>query len=244
MNGIDDVSEIRPGLTLVVPTDKKPLPPLPCETTVVAVPDKDAAVPGKKRVFYRTLPTDSVSDVADFFKVKPTDLMRWNNLDAEARLASNMVIQIWVNTDFDTSQVALVPPSVVRVVTVGSDEFFDVVEARRGRARLHYVIKKGDDLAKIGKHYGLTVADLERINRFGAKKSPLVVGQSIVVYRALSADEKAKACKITPGGSDVKAAMPPETDPSFDAPVDAEPNDKPDQQLGPKIGPEAEPGHP
>ena len=245
MNGIDDVSDIRPGLMLVVPADKKPLPPLPCETIVVAVPDKEAAVPGRKRVFYRTLPTDSVANVADYFKVKETDLSRWNNLDTEARLASNMVIQIWVTTDFDTSQVALVPPSLVRVVTVGSDEFFDVVEARRGRARLKYVIKKGDDLAKVGKHYGLTVADLERINRFGAKKSPLVVGQSIVVYRTLSSDEKAKACKLVPGGTDVRVSMPPDSDPQME--TDGEtPTHEPDlsHQLGPKIGPEAEPGHP
>jgi len=60
-------------------------------------------------------------------------------------------------------------------------------------------VKKGDDLKKIGKKYGLTVADLERINRFGAHHTELQVGQKITVYREMTKAEKEKAaCKITP----------------------------------------------
>ena len=91
--------------------------------------------------------------------------------------------------------------SRVRVVTVGSDEFFELVEARRGRKRLTYVVKKGDDLKRIGKRFNLSVADLERINRFGANHTDLTVGQKLTVYVPMSAAEKAKAaCALTPGG--------------------------------------------
>jgi membrane-bound lytic murein transglycosylase D len=218
MNAIEDASEVRPGLTIVVPAGRKPLgPSTPPETVIVAVPDKDAVVAGRKRVFYRTLPTDTIADIASFFGVKASDLQRWNNLDAEARLASGMVLQIWVAEELDTSRAALVDPAIVRVVTTGSDEFFDLVEARRGRVRMPYVVKKGDDLARIGKRFGLTVADLERINRFGHKASPITVGQTIVVYRELSAAEKrAAAEKITPGGVKPPAPLPPEVDPGID----------------------------
>jgi len=218
MNAIDDTSEVRPGLTLVVPAGRKPLAPAKAdETVIVAVPDKDAVVAGRKRVFYRTLPTDSVADVAAFFGVKASDLQRWNHLDADARLASSMVLQVWVADEFDTSRVALVDPAIVRVVTTGSDEFFDLVEARRGRVRMPYVVKKGDDLARIGKRFGLTVADLERINRFGHKASPITVGQTITVYRELTlAEKKAAQEKVTPGGVKPAAPMPPEVDPGLD----------------------------
>ena len=112
-----------------------------------------------------------------------------------------MVLQLWVPHDFDTSKAALVDPARVRVVTVGSPEFFDLVEARRGRRRLTYVVKKGDDLKRIGKKFNLTVADLERINRFGAAHTELAVGQKLTVYVPMSAGEKAKAaCALTPGG--------------------------------------------
>jgi membrane-bound lytic murein transglycosylase D len=217
LNGVDDPSELRPGLTIVVPAGRKPLPSPPSETVIVAVPDKDAVVAGRKRVFYRTLATDTVADIAAFFGVKTSDLQRWNNLDADARLASSMVLQLWVADDFDTSRAALVDPAIVRVVTTGSDEFFDLVEARRGRVRFSYVVKKGDDLAKIGKRYGLTVADLERINRFGHRATPLTVGQKIIVYRELTpAEKKAAEEKLTPGGVKPAAPLPPEVDPGVD----------------------------
>ncbi len=201
LNGLEDTTEVRPGFTIVVPAGKEPMMPPPCDTVVVAVPDKDAVVSGKKRVFYRTLPTDSVADLARFFSVKLADLQRWNTLDAEARLAGNLVLQLWVGNDFDQSKVALVDPARVRVVTVGSDEFFELEETKRGRVRLSYVVKTGDDLKKIGKKFGLTVADMERINRFGEKHAPIAVGQKLVVYRAMTAAEKQKAtCKLIPGG--------------------------------------------
>jgi membrane-bound lytic murein transglycosylase D len=215
LNGVDDSAEVRPGLTLLVPDGRKPLPPLPCDTVIVAVPDKEAVVAGRRRIFYRTLPQDAIADVAAFFKVKPPDLARWNHLDLEARLASSMVLQLWVAPDFDTSKAALVDPSVVRVVTTGSDEFFDLVEARHGRVRLAYVVKKGDDLKRIGKKFGLKVADLERINRFGAGHTNLTVGQKLTVYRAMTPAERSKAaCKIVPGGAD--RAGPPAADPDLD----------------------------
>jgi len=201
LNGIDDSAEVRPGLTLVVPDGRKPLSPPPCDTTIVAVPDKDEVVAGRKRIFYRTLPQDSPTEIAAFFKIKPTELARWNNVDLDAKLASNMVLQLWVTPDFDTSKAALVDASRVRVVTVGSPEFFDLVEGRRGRKRLTYVVRKGDDLKRIGKKFNLTVADLERINRFGAAHTDLVVGQRLTVYVPMTAAEKAKAaCALTPGG--------------------------------------------
>src|SRR5439155_12064273 len=121
------------------------------------------------------------------------------------------------------SKAALVDPSIVRVVTTGSDEFFDLVEAKHGRVRLAYVVKKGDDLKRIGKKFGLKVADLERINRFSAGHTNLTVGQKLTVYRAMTAAERTKAaCKLVPGGADPPAHDPPAHDPpAVDPDLDA-----------------------
>jgi membrane-bound lytic murein transglycosylase D len=204
LNGLVDSNELRPGLAIVVPAGRIPQPPTSVDTVVVAVPDKDTVVAGKKRVFYRTLPTDTLEDLARFFAVKASDLQQWNNLDGEARLCGSLVLQIWIAPDFDQSKVALVDGSIVRVVTVGSDEFFDVEETKRGRVRLTYTVKAGDDLKRIGKKFGLTVADLERINRFGERHAPLTVGQKLTVYRAMTAAEKRAAqARLVPGGAAV-----------------------------------------
>src|SRR5262249_59618386 len=83
--------------------------------------------------------------------------------------------------------------------TPGGEEFFERVEARRGRTRLSYTVKKGDDWKRIGRKFGLTVPDLERINRVGAQHTDLHIGQKVTVYREMSKAEKEKAaCKITP----------------------------------------------
>jgi membrane-bound lytic murein transglycosylase D len=212
LNGIEDSAEVRPGLTLVVPAGRKPLASPAYETAIVAVPDKDAVVAGRKRIFYRTLPQDTTADIASFFKVKPIDLAKWNNLDLDAKLCGSMVLQVWVAPDLDLTRAALVDPTRVRVVTTGSTEFFDLVEARRGRKRVTYVVKAGDDLKRIGKKFNLTVADLERINRFGAARTDIVVGQKLTVYVAMSAAEKAKAAaSITPGGLERPTAEEPTT---------------------------------
>src|SRR5262249_27424010 len=53
MNGIEDSSEVHPGLVLLVP-DGPPVTasaPTPCDTLIVPVPDKEAVVAGRKRVF-------------------------------------------------------------------------------------------------------------------------------------------------------------------------------------------------
>lgn len=206
--GGDDQAEIRTGVTLLVPDRSdhaeraRPEPPAPLtpeEIVVVAVPDKDMVVPGKKRIFYRVIPGDSIWAIARFFKVRDADLMRWNNLDPEATLATKMVLDVWVDKDFDSGSAVLVDPARVRVVTTGSDEFFELVEALRGRRRQKLTCQSGDTWEKVAKRCGLTVADLERINRVG-RGTELKPGQTIVVYQNLSASERAEALrKLLPG---------------------------------------------
>jgi membrane-bound lytic murein transglycosylase D len=212
INGIEDTSDVRTGLTLLVP------PPngrsagagaaAPSdEIIVVAVPDKTLQVAGKKRIFYRVIPGDSIWAIARFFKVKEVDLLRWNALDPEATLATKMVLDVWVEPGFDTSQVALVDPARVRVVTTGSDEFFELVETLRGRKRIFHVVKEGDTWERLAKRYGLTVADLERINRTG-RQNDLRVGQKVTVYLPMSAGERSAALARLRGEAPAESTAP------------------------------------
>ena len=192
-----------PLLGSAAKVDAGPSPPLSSdEIVVVAVPDRRLVVPGKKRVFYRVIPGDSIWAIAHFFKVNQADLLRWNNLDPEATLATKMVLDLWVDKDFDISQVVLVDPSRVRVVTTGSNEFFELVETLRGRKRVQYKCQSGDTLDKIAKRFGLTVADVERINRMG-RTTEVQPGQTIIVYQNMAAAERAAAvARLLPGASD------------------------------------------
>ena len=214
INGIEDSAEIRTGITLLLPPSSaaarpelgSPSPLSADEIVVVAVPDRRLSVPGKKRVFYRVIPGDSIWAIARFFKVNQADLLRWNNLDPEATLATKMVLDLWIDKDFDVSQVVLVDPSRVRVVTTGSSEFFELVETLRGRKRVQYKCQSGDTLEKIAKHFGLTVADVERINRMG-RTTEVAPGQTVIVYQNMSSTERTAAlARLLPGTSEAGAA--------------------------------------
>jgi murein DD-endopeptidase MepM/ murein hydrolase activator NlpD len=91
--------------------------------------------------------------------------------------------------------------------------FSSLVETLRGRRRIQHKCQAGDTLEKIGKRYGLTVADVERINRLG-RQSELVAGQTVIAYQNLSAAERTAAIRKLLAGE----AAEPDKD---EAPVEA-----------------------
>jgi membrane-bound lytic murein transglycosylase D len=199
LNGITDSSEVRGGTELLVP--KKPSkvseadePPAAeeDEELIVAVPDRVFSYPDRKRVFYRTRDGDTTAEIAEFFGVGEVDLAVWNHLDLGTRLASKMVLQIFAPRRLDLSGAVLQPEERLRIVTVGSEEFLQAFEAKRGRKRISYICKAGDTLAKVGRRFGLTPGDLARINQF-SYATELAPGQEIIVYMPVTTQAKREA---------------------------------------------------
>jgi membrane-bound lytic murein transglycosylase D len=213
LNEIESDAEITGGTVLVVPrvgadtraknktkareslyasgVDQKAGEPL-----IVPVPDRDAVVQGKKRVFYRVVNGDGLDRIARALEVKRKDLAAWNGLDAEARLHPRMILQAWVDKAFDeqASRVALLDETRIIVVTRGSKEHLDMAEARVGRRRVEYTAKKKETYEQIAKKYGLTSRDLARINR---KSHTTVVekGETVIVYEVVDKDRSDRAKK-------------------------------------------------
>lgn len=201
LNGIGRESEISGGTVLVVPRisaeardknrakakdnlhtsgpDQKEGEPL-----IVAVPDKDLTVKGKRRVFYRVVSGDSIRSVANAFDIKQSQLVAWNALERSAKLHPRMVLQVFVEPGFDAekAQVSLLDETQLVVVSRGSDEHLDLAEERTGRVRTEYVCKGGEKLGDIAKKYGLGSHDLARINRI-SYRAVLEKGQKIIVYQ-------------------------------------------------------------
>src|SRR5262249_5939079 len=110
LNGVDDSTELRGGTEILVPRGSKgkvgaaDLPPPEDEVALVAVPDRPFAYPERRRVFYRTRDGDTPAAIGEFFGVTPEELATWNKLDLETKLASKMVLQLYVRKDVDLSQ--------------------------------------------------------------------------------------------------------------------------------------------
>src|SRR5262249_35645945 len=211
LNGVDSEADVEGGMTLVVPhvdeaarqrnldraldnlyasgIDSRKGDPL-----IVPVPDRDADVPGRTRVFYRAVAGDSAKSVAHAFGVAPAELIGWNGIDPSGNLHPRMILQAWVAPEWSAkkAKVRLLDETRIVLVTRGSREHLDLAAARMGRMRLEYTAKKKESFEAIGKKYGLGKRDVARINRMPAD-TVVEPGQTIIVYQAVECERSARA---------------------------------------------------
>jgi membrane-bound lytic murein transglycosylase D len=147
----------------------------------VVVPADEFVYPDRRRFFYRVVPGDTLGEVAAALRVSADDLRRWNVLDPAARLQAGMTLQAFVGAHVDLSGVVVIPESDVRVLAVGSDEFFAWAERDRGFKRIAVAAKAGDTIESIGKRFDVSARTMERVNRRGRSEA-LKAGENVVVY--------------------------------------------------------------
>lgn len=181
LNELEVESDVGVGLELLVPAVEPVEPAEPEEPPVVAVPPGRFTYADRRRVFYRITSSDRIEEIARFFSVDVDEVRRWNHINPGAALQTGMILQLFVPREVDLGQALVLGADEVRVMVVGSEEFFDFHEAQQGRVRFRYVIQPGDTLTSIGNRFELSVGSLARINRFG-RNTTLQAGQEIIVY--------------------------------------------------------------
>ncbi len=186
LNAIAPGEVVRGGTVLLVPhTDAPPTPQAPSSANgikpTVIVPAEEFVYPDRKRVFYRVLVGDTLRDIAAALRVSLDDLDRWNDIDPSARLQEGMTLLAYVPTNADLSRVAVVGDADVRVLSVGSEEFFAAMEQERGFRRVTVTARSGDTLEAIGKRFDVSARNMERINRRG-RGDKLQPGETVVVW--------------------------------------------------------------
>jgi membrane-bound lytic murein transglycosylase D len=210
LNAITPGEVIRGGTVLLVPgvsaADAAPLVPSGPKTSVV-VPSDVFVYPDRERVFYRVVALDTLKDIAAAIHVSQDDLRRWNDLDAAARLQEGMTLQAFVPREADLAGVVVLHEKDVRVLPVGSDEFFASLEQERGFKRTLVAAKAGETVESIGKHFAVPPRTMERINR-RPRNDALKPGENVVVYVPCKAPCSAR---VTTASSDpvVVGARPP-----------------------------------
>lgn len=180
INDLKEETKVKAGFPLLVPGSAAP-PKASPEPLVATVPAKAFRYEGRRRVFYRVAAQDSPESIARFFEVTVDELCAWNSLTPSASLQSNMLLQLFVVPDLDLGKALVFAPDQVRILTVGSDEFFDYHETQRGRVRVRYRVQPGDSLTKIGERFELSAGSIGRINQFGSNKE-LRADDWIIVY--------------------------------------------------------------
>jgi membrane-bound lytic murein transglycosylase D len=195
LNAIVPGEVLRGGTVLLVPglTGGETAPAAPSSPkTSVVVPSDVFVYPDRERVFYRVIALDTLKDIAAAIHVSQDDMRRWNDLDAAARLQEGMTLQAFVAPDTDLSGVVVLREKDVRVLPVGSDEFFAVLEQEKGFRRTTVIARAGETVESIGKHFSVPPRTMERINR-RSRNDTLKPGEAVVVYVPCKAPCAARA---------------------------------------------------
>ena len=127
---------------------------------------------------------DTGEDIARFFGVTMDELERWNDITPQAKLPSNLMIQLFVPDGTDLARAIVWTPDEVTELVVGTEAFFDFHEAQRDRKRIRYrthIVKQGDSLRKIARRYGISVQSLTNANRVDPRR--LKVGSRLRIPR-------------------------------------------------------------
>jgi membrane-bound lytic murein transglycosylase D len=204
LNAIAPGEAVRGGTVLLVPHSDAPAAASPAAAGAgarpsVVVPTDEFVYPDRKRVFYRVQVGDTLREIASALKVSVDDLDRWNDIDPAARLQEGMTLQAYVPQAADLTHVVVASESEVRVLPIGSEEFFAMLERDRGMKRVVVTARAGDTLENIGKRFDVPVRTMERVNR-RSRTDDLKPGESVVVY--------APAGTAAPGASPVVAGGP------------------------------------
>lgn len=179
LNHVEPKEVLAAGTVLLVPHAARG-PAQDATDDVVVVPPREFAYADRTRLFYRVLPGDTLTRVANVFAVSASDLSVWNALDETARLQPGMALQLFV----DKNQIfaaRTLSPTVARVLVAGTPEFYEYFEGQNGRKRVIVSARENDTLATVGKRYGMSVGSMERVNR-RSRTDNLRAGESIVVY--------------------------------------------------------------
>jgi membrane-bound lytic murein transglycosylase D len=179
INHVEPKEVLAAGTVLLVPRGARSAATEPNDDVVV-VPPREFAYADRSRLFYRVLPSDTLSRVANVFSVSVADIGLWNALDEGARLQSGMALQLFVDKS-KTFTARTVSAGQTRVLVAGTPEFYDYFEGQNGRKRVVVSARDNDTLATLGKRYGMTVGSMERVNR-RSRTDKLRAGEGIVVY--------------------------------------------------------------
>lgn len=198
LNGITKDEAVRGGAVLLVPQvaglvpSSSPYATPDASKPIALVPGVAFAYPDRKRVFYRVLVGDTPRDIAEAFAITVDELKTWNAIEPTARLQEGMTLQIFAKKDADLSRVVFMKEGEVKILAVGSDEFYDHLEAEKGRKRTTIHAQGGETLEQVGKKHGLSAAVMEKINR-RPRSDVLAKGEAVIVYVPVAGTKTASA---------------------------------------------------
>ncbi|RCK76470.1 MAG: Membrane-bound lytic murein transglycosylase D precursor [Ignavibacteriae bacterium] len=178
VNNITTGTKLRAGRSIIIPGPVKPNVNLALdydgENRVDKKKNKKVNVKDRVRITYKIKPGDTLSDIAEKFGVRISDIRNWNNIPYGKKIKANSTIDLYVRPGI-ASEYNLVE-QVNKNTTVEKSKRSGV---NSSLWKVHRV-QPNETLSQIAKKYGVTAQDIKNWN--GLKTNTIVVGQELEIY--------------------------------------------------------------
>jgi len=155
-------SMIRAGQKLLIPTAAKGNKhyALSSEQRLNRIHQSRTGKPGSKQVFHRVSNGESLWTISRQYKVRVSQIARWNGMAPKDTLHPGQKLSLWVS------------PSKIKTASLKRDP---VVR------KVGYKVRKGDSLARIASRFNVNISDILKWNTVNPKKY-LKPGQRLTLY--------------------------------------------------------------
>lgn len=148
---------------------------------------------------------ENLRDIAKKYGVSATDVKRWNNLRrGKVKEGDKLTIEVYERT-LAQADVAPSTPSTVtkrvespkatsgKSVSKDTERFSKRNKASKKPSVTNYTVKSGDNLEKIARRYGISVADIQAANGMSKGTTRINIGQKIKIPVADSGSSYSKS---------------------------------------------------
>lgn len=138
---------------------------------------------GKTKITYKVKSGDTLSELAERFDVRISDLRNWNDIAYGRQLKANATIEIFIDAakaeKFLTAETLRVDQSQ-DIVDVGKKIKISSRKNKNQSYWTNHVVRSGESLFSIAKKYGVTSQDIKNWN--GIRSNKIMPGQELEIY--------------------------------------------------------------
>ena len=158
---------------------------------------------GKVRLVYRVKRGDTIGHIAEWYRVRASDLRNWNDIPYGSYLRVNQQIVVWVvNTDAAvmksidsmsfTEKQSLKQQEPREASILGA--LSSASRSSKPTGWVQYKVRNGDSLDKIARQHGVRIVDIKTWNNL--RSSKIVTGQVLSLYG--NPDERTTIVRTSP----------------------------------------------
>ncbi|MCX6120677.1 MAG: LysM peptidoglycan-binding domain-containing protein [Ignavibacteriales bacterium] len=143
---------------------------------------------GKKKLVYHVKRGDTIGHIAEWYRVRASDIRNWNDIAYGSYIHAGQAIAIWVTETKAKLLTKVDGMEFSEKQSLIKGDFTEAARSEEGNTRtkssstewIQHTVKSGETLEKIARTYEVSISDLKQWNNL--RSSRIVAGQSLEIY--------------------------------------------------------------